>query len=505
MAQQRHSSEIVLSIDDTHVSRAINRLNEGFKGLQSGARGAVAMNLQALDRAYGGVGSEFAAAGYYAGRGAMAVGSGVRRVGGGVVSGVAGALPIVGAAVRPLLEAQRRRAGQAQELEAIQTELMLGGGLRAQDLSLARTEGARLFGFSPAQSLQAMRGFSAASQMRTGGFDKLLLQDLLFAERIGVGAQTIGGFARGGALGGGATRGTMAETQTAVRLANFARGRGLSGAGAAQFLARIAQSTQQMAQQGLSLDTRSMGRFVQAVDASARQSRNRTVQGVGAVRATQRLLTMGGGALTGFRGQFGQIGQGLIQAAAARNAGSPLAMIEELERLATSPRALMDALRSMGVSEDLIQLALVGSGASTAEAQVLMGAKRRGGLGGEEGMLTNRDIGAMRTMQDGSGLLALSRKRTEIDNEMIRQIEANKQASVAMMEISKSLELAALKMTAEDQPLTKALAALAGKIEGLPDKVDNLVKVLSDPAALKTAIADTLSEFKDDLVKAIMG
>lgn len=497
MAQQRHSSEIVLSIDDTHVSRAINRLNEGFKGLQSGARGAVAMNLQALDRAYGGVGSELAAAGYHAGRGAMAVGSGVRRVGGGVVSGLAGALPIVGAAVRPLIEARRRRTAQAQELEAIQTELMLGGGFGPQDLSLARQQGASLFGMSPAQSLQAMRGFTAASQMR-GAPSAALTEDLLFAERLGIGAQTIGGFARGGALGGGASGNVGAETRTAMQLASFARSRDLSGAGVAQFLARIAQSTQQMAQQGLSLDTRSMGRFVQAVDEAAQRSGNKTAQGVGAVRATQRLLTMGGGALTGFRGQFGQIGQGLIQAAAARKAGSPLAMIEELERLATKPEALMEALRSMGVSEDLIQLALVGSGASTAGARDLMAARAGGGLKGGKNLLTAEDLADLATRKDEqgrpiAGMLALSRTQAEADQAMISMVEQNKAASLALIEISKSLEQTALDQTKEGALLTETVVQINEMVKGLPDAVNDLKEFLADPINnLTKAIKDAI-------------
>jgi hypothetical protein len=479
MAQQRHSSEIVLSIDDTHVSRAINRLNEGFKGLQSGARGAVAMNLRALDRAYGGVGSELAAAGYYAGRGAMAVGSGARRVGGGVVSGLAGALPFVGAAVRPLIEARRRRTAQAQELEAIQTELMLGGGFGTQELTRARDYG-RSYGLSPAQSLQAMRGFAAASQMR-GAPSAALTEDLLFAERLGIGAQTIGGFARGAALGGGARGGVEAESRTAVQLASFARGRGLTGAGIAQLLARIAQSTQQMAQQGLSLDTRSMGRFVQAVDAAALQSGNKTVQGVGAVRATQRLLTMGGGALTSFKGQFGQIGQGLIQAAAARKAGSPLAMIEELERLATEPEELMGALRSMGVSEDLIQLALVGSGASTAEALSLVGAAPARRLKGRKRLPTKKDISAMAPAEEKDSILALSRAQATVDQEMISMVEQNKAASIALIGISRSLELTALNMTQTDSTLTKAIEGIDETLKDLPEAVNDLKEFLKDP------------------------
>lgn len=483
MAQQRHSSEIVLSIDDTHVSRAINRLNEGFKGLQSGARGAVAMNLQSLggtlktiDRAYGGVGSELAAAGYHGGRATR-----------GIVSGLAKALPIVGAAVRPLIEARRRRTAQAQELEAIQTELMLGGGFDAQALTTAREYG-RSYGFSPAQSLQAMRGFAAASQMR-GAPSAALTEDLLFAERLGIGAQTIGGFARGGALGGGASGDVGAETRTAMQLASFARSRDLSGAGVAQFLARIAQSTQQMAQQGLSLDTRSMGRFVQAVDEAARENEDRTVQGVGAVRATQRLLTMGGGALTGFRGQFGQIGQGLIQAAAAREAGGPLEMIQELEKLATDPEALMDALRSMGVSEDLIQLALVGSGASTAEALSLVGAAPARKLKGRKRLPTGKDISAMAPKDEKDSILALSRAQATVDQAMISMIEQNKAASIALVNLSRSFEETALNMTQNNSLLTGAIQGIDETLKGLPKAIEEVKAFIAEPlVAIKKAI-----------------
>ena len=158
-------------------------------------------------------------------------------------------------------------------------------------------------------------------------------------------------------------------------------------------------------------------------------------------------------------------------------------MIEELERLATSPQALMDALRSMGVSEDLIQLALVGSGASTAEARLLMGAAPANRLKGSKKLPTQKDIGAIVPPRDKpeASILALSRAQADVDQAMISMVEQNKTASIALISISKSLEETALNQTEQGALLTEAILRIEEALKGLPGAVKELKEFLKDP------------------------
>lgn len=486
MAQARHSSEITLSIDDTKVSQAIERLNKGFKDLQQGAQGAVAQRAggiaQAAMRAdaqyMGGAGREIVAAGYHAGRGVSTAAS--AAVNSSAMQAAVGALPIVGQALRGVLGARQRRSQQAQGLEPLIAELTQGIGAEAGRIGGAREGGAE-FGYAPAQSLQLMRSFARATQMRVNP-QRELMQQLFAAERMGISSAAIGQFAAGGALGGGAVGDAGVEAEMALRLAGAARGMGLSGSGVERFLASIAQATQSMAQQGLSIDTESLGGFVTAVSDAAAGAGRKQVQGVGAMRATQRLLGMSGGALGSFRGQFGDIGQGILQSVAARGAKSPLDMIKRLEEFATSPQEALKALREAGVSDELIQLALVGLGASTDEVRTLMD------VGGKDTkLLESKGLGA--PVRDIKEQLKLSATQAGIDQQLISLVEENKKASVNMMQIAATFEELALNMTKQDTVLTNSLQGIKEALEGAPEKIEEIKQVLSDiPGAIKKAI-----------------
>jgi len=191
---------------------------------------------------------------------------------------------------------------------------------------------------------------------------------------------------------------------------------------------------------------------------------------------------MSGGALQSFRGQFGNIGQGALQAAAARNARSPVEMIRNLEAMMSDPRRAMGALSEMGLSSELQQLALVGAGASTEQARYLMAginqddtlisAPARMGLPGES----------------VTGGLALSSASATRSNELVSVIEANKKASLAMINLSAKMEKLALSMTTNDALLTKTLVGLDATITSLIEKGGRLAQVGDDLRALKDKV-----------------
>lgn len=494
MAQQQHSSEIVVSIDDTQVARAVRGLTEQFKGLQQSAQQAVQQAGQAATQAgqrvaqtahtaTGGLSTEAAAAGVYAGRGAMAVGGAVGRgamAAGSSLANLAGAaIPFAGGIARSLISTRMARTGEAQSLEIPQTELRFGGGYGQGQIGSARRVGAS-FGMTPQETVQMLQGFSAQVGERFQ-LQGATLRNVMEAQRFGVSSRAFAGFGAGGALGGGAMSGNIAtETELALRVARVGREMGLSGGGVERLLASISQATQSMASQGLTLDTESTSRFMQAVSISAEIGGSNALQGEGAMRAVNRVQGMTGGALQSFRGQFGQIGQGALQAAAARNARSPLEMIQNLEAMMSDPRRAVGALSEMGLPPELQQLALVGAGASTEQARYLLQ-----GMDPLADSLINAPARMGLSGESVTGGLALSRASAMRSNELVSVIETNKKASLAMIRLSAQMEKMALNMTTNDAVLTKLLTGLqttvdeafrpGGTVEELTDAVKSFI------------------------------
>lgn len=472
MAQQQHSSEIVVSIDDTHVARAVRSLTEQFTHLQQTAREAVQtagqtarQTAQQIARtahvATGGISTEIGAGVVYTARGVQAVGQGV-RAGASALGDVAGtAIPFAGGLVRSLINARMARTGEASALEAIQAELAVGGGFSGAEIRGARRAGASL-GMSPQESLNVMRQLSQTTgeSADLGAMTRGQMRAVLEAQRVGIGAGALGAFAGGGAIGGGALSGYVgAELATALRVAQEGRRMGLSGAGVERYLGAIASATQGMASQGLRLDTASYAGLVQAVSESAMEAGNKTAMGAGAVRAVQRVTAMGGGALSAFRGQFGDIGQGALQALASQGAQSPLEMIANLEALASDPTRALEGLRQMGLSPEMQKLALAGAGASLGDVEALLG-----GLDRAQSM-----VGADSALLSGErlrGRMGLSVAQATRSNELVSMIESNKQASISMINLSADMEKLALSMTSNGAVLTQILSGLESTVSG---------------------------------------
>lgn len=473
MAQQQHSSEIVVSIDDSAISRAIRNLTDRFRGLQRDAQTAIDAAGQAAVRADGAVSSSRMGGAPPSGAGgAMPPATGGRPTtptggtpppqGQSSLGGMAGAtIPFVGGIVRSLINTRMSRTAEAQALEIPQAELRLSGGYTTGGIGAARRAGTS-FGMTPQETVEMLRAFSAQVGEETP-LSGSLLNNIMEAQRFGISSRTFAGFGAGGGVGGGALSGDVAtETRLALSMARVGRAMGLTGGGTERFLASIAQSTQMMATQGLRLDTLSYGNLVSAVSFAAEQGGNKALMGEGAVRAVGRVRGMTGGALQGFRGQFGNIGQGVLQAAAARGALSPLDMISNLEAMMQSPSAALDALKEMGLPPDLMRLALVGAGASTEEAKYLLEGraidKERGGV-----------LGSVPARVGGQGArvtgLELSRAASMRANELTTIIETNKQASLAMIKISADIEKMALSTTANNAVLTRVLTGMGTMIE----------------------------------------
>jgi hypothetical protein len=496
MAQSTHSSEIRVTVDNTQVRRALDDLTTQLDGLQNRVNGATAQGIRGVAPTGAPVGGPMGApvgapVAPVAPVGAVGAPAGTQARGADDdpltgSRGAVDAIPVVGKILRSVLGARVRRAQQAMGLEAVTAELLTGGGAEREDPDSARAVGA-MFGYTPAESLQMLRGLTRTTRtgLRSAG-GAVDMAQVMGAERMGISAQALGAFAGAGALGGGA-RGTVStELQRALGLSQYALDRGLSGAGAERFLASIAQYTQRMASEGLSIDTESIGAFAQQVSDSAIQLGEKQVAGEGAMRAVQRVSGISGGALSSFRGQFADLGQGILQAVASRGQTSPLGVIRRLEQFKEEPELALSAMRGAGVSGELIKLALAGAGASRGEIRSLMGVSGTASV--QEGLEVKTN-----TLEE---TLRLTRTNAQITDELIRMVEgrdpetgrmAGKEASENMMKIAAMFESMALGLTEQGD----VLPALIYGIERIPTLLEEIRDVLDSPmSALKNTLKD---------------
>ena len=240
----------------------------------------------------------------------------------------------------------------------------------------------------------------------------------------------------------------------ANRLLSSAASMGLTGAGATQLLGMIAQNTQRIAAEGLSIDEESAARFILGIDAAAREAGARQLQGVGAARAFTQLGGALGGAVSSFRGQFGGLAQGGLTAAAARGGGGPLDVLRRLEGFRTDPARAIQALRGVGFEGDLLQLALSGLGLST-EAAGVLGAARPSDLG--EGIF-GADLG---TMRRGMGV---SRAVQTAEGRLIGAVERDPEALRTFVELNAKLEELSLSLTKSDGIVVRSLGTIESGI-----------------------------------------
>ena len=403
--------------------------------------------------ASGGAGDAFRAGGAAAGSLAGAFG----------LSRIAGGLPIIGGLAGALLQRRGQRIGQVSALERPQTELALGG---AEGVRGARSRFARL-GISGAEGVGSLRSFQRAIGARSEllGADSIgyTADFLAQASLRGIDPSSIGAFVGGGALGGGARGGTFQSAGRANQVLGAATSIGLTGSGATRFLAAIAQNTQRIAAEGLSIDETSASRFILGIDAAAKQTGRNQLRGTGAVRTFQKFGGAIGGVAGAFRGQFGGLASGALTAAAARGGGGPLDVMRRLEGFRSAPETAVAALRGIGLEGDLLQIALSGLGLSTDEADTLARAGQKDlgtGLRGE----------GLSTMRRG---MRISRTAQSEQERILRRVEADPASAQAFIKLNTRMEELALTMTTTNSVLVKSMQGIEGRLKSLLEFVDS--------------------------------
>jgi len=395
------------------------------------------------------------AQGLFGGGGSSGVAQSLGALGGSVAgafgsSRLASGIPFLGGILGGAISQRAARTGQIAALERPQTELALSG---AQGVRGARSRFERL-GISGLEGVGALRTLSRALGSQSPLFERGRIgatSDFL-AESIlrGIDPSAIGGFVRGGALGGGARTGTVGSMRLANRLVGTAREMNLTGAGAAQLLGIIAQNTQRIAAEGLSIDEESAAKFIRGIDSAALEGGARQLQGVGAARTFTQLSGALGGVASGFKGQFGGLAQGALTAAAARGGGGPLDVLRRLEDFRTNPERAINALREMGIEGDLLELILSALGLSTQQAGILR-VSRSSELGDP---ITGLDRGTMRRG------MQVSRAVQTAEGRILRQVEADPRSLQTFIQLNARLEELTLSLTKGDGPVVRSLSAI---------------------------------------------
>lgn len=543
MAQQQHSSEIKVTLNDSAVNGAIRRMVDGFKKVgQAGAQafkqatpqgtyrdaqgrlrneqgqyiaeprggirgrgliGGIVGGLGAVDRGLNrgvdlvnrgidstiGFGISAGASGARALltgdttsaiRATGAIGANaMTRMG---LGEMAGAVPFVGDIAGSLIQRRMARIGQVAGVERAQTELALGGA-GFGDIRGARRRFAQM-GISASEGVGALRTFQRALGERSELFGGELMGD--FAQSLaemqlrGVDAGALGQFARGGAMGGGALGNTTQSMVRAMEIISASQNMGMTGAGAQRLLSAIASNTQRIASEGLQINEDKMARAVLGISDEARRRGFRQLEGMGAMGTYQRLAGGIGGIGGGFRSQFGGLARGALIASASQGARSPLDVMRNLERFRTDPLSAISALREQGVEGDMLRMALSGLGLSLDQVDVLMGA-------GERERISGARLGGQATMRRG---MAFSRMIQGREERLLSTVERDPASANAILSLNESMEKFALSLTKSNGLLISAIN------EGLRPAIETLIEKFEQYSDDPTqAIRDLISPF----------
>ena len=377
------------------------------------------------------------------------------------LSRIAGGLPVIGGLAGSLLQRRAARIGQVAGLERPQTELALGG---AEGVRGARSRFARL-GISGAEGVSTLRAFQRSIGART---DLLSDRSINFTSDFlgeaalrGIDPTTIGAFVGGGAIGGGARGDTFQSAGLANRLLGEAGAMGLTGSGACEVLAAIAQNTQRIASEGLSIDEESAGRFIMGINEAAREGGQRQVMGVGAARTFQRF----GGALSVLpdhsADSLADSGPERSQQQQLEGAGVRSTCSSVSSSFAPIPRARS---RLEG-SRDRGRLASARVERSRSQHRRGRRARRARPQALEAGML-GADRGTMRRGMRVSRTIQSEQER------LIRRVEADPASIQAFVRLNTRLEELALTMTESNSVLTTSMQSIETHIANLVQFID---------------------------------
>jgi chemotaxis protein histidine kinase CheA len=309
------------------------------------------------------------------------------------------------------------------------------------------------FGYSMGESLSNLNAYASAYGSRSVGdySSKRIFKDIRSSEMLGVNPMAIPQFASLGGIGG--------AMQNEEQMAGIARGvlqyaskKDMLGSQAEKLLGAINSGIQGMASKGLAVDAQSLTSFIIGVSNAGIKS----VQGMGAVRAVQGIESIAGQAKGGYLGNFQGLAMQALQAEAASSSdGTPLGMINMLEKFQSNPRLATQIIQKR-LGGTVSRLALGGAGLSQAQINALFGAGK-GEIGGDFDL--TGQIGDQ--LDVTKKLNTLERERVERNFDFSRSSEGSFQIDI-LLGIQKTLELMIESIGTSD--LSRELTNLAKEV-----------------------------------------
>jgi len=370
------------------------------------------------------------------------------------------------------LQAREARMGDVLNLEALETEMsgVIEGDAKAT--ATAREKGLARLGLDPTQARQFMLGIAGATGLRTKAADlsQERLMRLAAAERTGVSAQSLAGFAGALSQNIGLDVGSALNSSLAMR--NIGENQlDLRGAGVERFLGQLGGFVESLTARGISARNMSFVETLTGIRAATGQRGQRPMQ------IMQALSGVGAGAFGQISAPLQEIAQMSVFADIMSRSGDLLSAMQEAEKLQKAPGAIPQIIsRTLGGGR--LTQATIGaiSGIGTRDARGLMGLR--------EGPVQAQDRLSVDQVAKSLKLSGQQAEQTRKTIEAVRTPQGEK-VFEQMIKVSGEMERNTIAMTENVQLLTqitnmqlKLSAATTTAVNGIGRAVDFLIRHL---------------------------
>jgi hypothetical protein len=289
---------------------------------------------------------------------------------GAIVSGIAQAIPMLGAGISQVIATKYARFTEYAPFE-IQN-------MKSKTLSTYGSAGlttASLLGYQPQEAVSLYNQYATSLGNKNNMLSSFnALQDVRASELLGINPMAIPTFGAIGGFSGGVRQDESSMSTLAKSIVMFSMNKGLVGSQVEKLLGSISSGIQNITSKGLTIDAQSFANF--ALGASSTN-----IRGERAVQATQGFLGIADRAFSQYASNFSGLAETSMMAQAAQGAKSPMDMFRNLDALRKNPLAARGALSKLPKS--VREMALMGSGLSLEQADFIMGVSPTGITGGE--------------------------------------------------------------------------------------------------------------------------
>lgn len=375
---------------------------------------------------------------------------------GAIVSGIAQAIPMLGAGISQLVATKYSRFTEYApfEIQNMMARRRTGYGINL-------SEGAKL-GYSPQETASLYNQYAASFGSYTlSETPSDVLKNIRASELFGINPMAIPTF---GAIGGfsGGTRQNETEMSTLAKsILVYGRGReGLVGSQMERLLSSISSGIQNLTSKGLTIDAQSFANF--ALGQSGTQ-----IRGERAVQATQGFLGIADRAFSQYASNFSGLAETSMIAQAAQGAKNPMQMLSRLDTMRKNPLSARGALSKLPSS--VREMALMGAGLSLEQANFIMGVTPTGITGGES--FGNSLIDSFAKNAPASVALASVNAERIQRTEAFMQTDQGKQQLESLLTIQKNIE-----EFVENLGGGGTITSILDAIKGLTDTIKDIFK-----------------------------